>query len=247
MSMPLPRAATAHVPDGTRIVSVERMSRAFTKYHLDDGRALHRFRMEEPHATPHDRPWSFDTEILDGGYVEEVFHLDLGGSWHNELVHRLPAETHHVDAAYIRRIVERPTGECWRLVRAGPHTRKTLFWRFGDSQRPGPRRSGTARAYRTGRHQRHRRTRLGRLRLYWLPPMPQPSTASHSGSLNCQKPNAALSFCPRLDVGRSFAWATHFRRLIKDYERYAETLAELHVVAFACLLKKQAVALATNP
>ena len=71
MSMRLPRAAIARVPDGTRIVSVERMSRAFTKYHLDDGRALHRFKMEKPHATPHDHPWSFDTKILDGGYVED--------------------------------------------------------------------------------------------------------------------------------------------------------------------------------
>ncbi len=76
--MRLPRAAIARVPDGTRIVSVERMSRAFTKYHLDDGRALHRFKMEEPNATPHDHPWSFDTKILDGGYVEEVFHLGSG-------------------------------------------------------------------------------------------------------------------------------------------------------------------------
>jgi hypothetical protein len=37
--------------------------------------------MEEPQAAPHDHPWSFDTKILDGGYVEEVFHLDPGGGW----------------------------------------------------------------------------------------------------------------------------------------------------------------------
>ncbi|MDQ0840089.1 hypothetical protein [Sphingomonas faeni] len=92
MSMRLPRAAVARVPEGTRIVSVERMSRAFTKYHLDDGRALHRFKMEEPHATPHDHPWGFETEVLEGGYVDEVFHLDSGGGWHSELVHRVPGE-----------------------------------------------------------------------------------------------------------------------------------------------------------
>ena len=132
MSMRLPRAAIARVPDGTRIVSIERMSRAFTKYHLDDGRALHRFEMEEPHATPHDHPWSFETEILDGGYVEEVFHLDPSGGWHSERVHRLPGKTYHVDAAHIHRIVKLPTSECWTLVRAGPHTRETRFWRFGD-------------------------------------------------------------------------------------------------------------------
>ena len=48
-------------------------------------------------------------------------------------------------------------------------------------------------------------------------------------------------------VERSFAWATRFRRLVKDYERYAETLAGLHVVAFACLMMKQVAAFAAGP
>jgi len=34
-------------------------------------------------------------------------------------------------------------------------------------------------------------------------------------------------------VERSFAWLAHFRRLARDYERLAETLAGLHFVAFA--------------
>ncbi|MFC3725702.1 IS5 family transposase [Neoaquamicrobium sediminum] len=42
-------------------------------------------------------------------------------------------------------------------------------------------------------------------------------------------------------VERSFAWATRFRRLVKDYERYAQTLAGLHLVAFATLMAKQTV------
>lgn len=33
-------------------------------------------------------------------------------------------------------------------------------------------------------------------------------------------------------VERSFAWATRCRRLVKDYERYAATLAGFHAVAF---------------
>lgn len=37
-------------------------------------------------------------------------------------------------------------------------------------------------------------------------------------------------------VERSFAWATRFRRLVKDYERLPETVAGLHFVAFACLM-----------
>lgn len=37
-------------------------------------------------------------------------------------------------------------------------------------------------------------------------------------------------------VERSFAWAARFRRLARDYERLAETLAALHYLAFACLM-----------
>ena len=48
-------------------------------------------------------------------------------------------------------------------------------------------------------------------------------------------------------VERSFAWATRFRRLVKDYERYASTLADLHLVAFVCLMLKQAALLTPGP
>lgn len=48
-------------------------------------------------------------------------------------------------------------------------------------------------------------------------------------------------------VERSFAWATRFRRLVKDYERYATTLADLHIVAFTCLMLKQAALLSPGP
>lgn len=47
-------------------------------------------------------------------------------------------------------------------------------------------------------------------------------------------------------VERSFAWATRFRRLAKDYERLPETVAGLHFVAFACLFLHRAV-LALGP
>ena len=41
-------------------------------------------------------------------------------------------------------------------------------------------------------------------------------------------------------VERDFAWASRFRRLVKDYERLPETGAGLHFVAFACLFLQQA-------
>jgi transposase len=39
---------------------------------------------------------------------------------------------------------------------------------------------------------------------------------------------------------RNFAWASRFKRLVKDYERLPDTVAGLHFVAFACLFLQQA-------
>jgi transposase len=44
-------------------------------------------------------------------------------------------------------------------------------------------------------------------------------------------------------VERSNAWAARFRRLARDYEQLAETLAGLHFVAFAILMLKRVMAL----
>ncbi len=40
-------------------------------------------------------------------------------------------------------------------------------------------------------------------------------------------------------VERSFAWTARFRRLARDYERLAETLVGLHLVAFTILMLKR--------
>lgn len=44
-------------------------------------------------------------------------------------------------------------------------------------------------------------------------------------------------------VERSFGWMARFRRLARDYERLADTLAGLHYVAFAMLMLKRLVKL----
>jgi transposase len=44
-------------------------------------------------------------------------------------------------------------------------------------------------------------------------------------------------------VERSFAWATRFRRLVKDYERLPQTVAGMHLLAFACIMLKQCFSL----
>jgi transposase len=43
-------------------------------------------------------------------------------------------------------------------------------------------------------------------------------------------------------VERSFAWAARFRRLARDYERLAQTLAAYHYLAFVCLMLPNALA-----
>jgi transposase len=48
-------------------------------------------------------------------------------------------------------------------------------------------------------------------------------------------------------VERSFAWATRFRRLVKDYERCAQTLADLHIVAFVSIMLKNVAQLHGSP
>jgi transposase len=48
-------------------------------------------------------------------------------------------------------------------------------------------------------------------------------------------------------VERSFAWAARFRRLARDYERLAATLAGLHFLAFACLMLHQFTHLMSSP
>jgi transposase len=47
-------------------------------------------------------------------------------------------------------------------------------------------------------------------------------------------------------VERSFAWTTRFRRLVRDYERYATSLAGWHLVAFICLMLRRVVLLAAS-
>ncbi len=47
----------------------------------------------------------------------------------------------------------------------------------------------------------------------------------------------------RWEVERDFAWASRFRRLVKDYERLPATVAGIHFVAFACLFVHRVVTL----
>lgn len=48
-------------------------------------------------------------------------------------------------------------------------------------------------------------------------------------------------------VERSFAWAARFRRLARDYERLAQTLAGYHYLAFACLMLHKIIPIIASP
>ena len=72
---------------------------------------------------------------------------------------------------------------------------------------------------------------------------PAQDAAHHGIQLEVVKlPTAKKGFVllpRRWVVERSFAWATRFRRLARDYERLPETLAGLHFLAFAILMLKR--------
>jgi len=76
---------------------------------------------------------------------------------------------------------------------------------------------------------------------------PQEAAAIHGIDLVVVKlPEAKKGFVllpRRWVVERSFAWATRFRRLAKDYERLPETVVGLHFLAFAILMLKNYAAI----
>ena len=76
------------------------------------------------------------------------------------------------------------------------------------------------------------------------------AAAAHGIALEVVKlPEAKRGFVllpRRWVVERDFAWATRFRRLVRDYERLPDTVAGLHFVAFACLMLHRIVTLAAQ-
>ena len=82
-------------------------------------------------------------------------------------------------------------------------------------------------------------------------PEPAVAAAAHGIQLAVVKlPEAKRGFVllpRRWVVERGFAWATRFRRLARDDERLAATLAGLHFLAFVCLLLHRFTALTLSP
>jgi len=80
---------------------------------------------------------------------------------------------------------------------------------------------------------------------------PAGDAAAHGIALAVVKlPEARRGFVllpRRWVVERDFAWASRFRRLARDYERLAATLASLHFLAFVCLLLHRFTQLTLSP
>ena len=81
---------------------------------------------------------------------------------------------------------------------------------------------------------------------------PAEAAASHGIRLEVVKLDGAkrgfVLLPRRWVVERSFAWASRFRRLARDYERLPETVRGLHFVAFAFLMLRQLLtSAATSP
>ena len=81
--------------------------------------------------------------------------------------------------------------------------------------------------------------------------LPAEAAAEHGIELHVVKlPAAKHGFVllpRRWVVERSFAWKTRFRRLVRDYERLAETVVGLHLVAFGCLMLQHLFTLLAAP
>jgi hypothetical protein len=125
-------------------VREERMGGHFIKYHLDGlppYAVLHKFTAPDL-GDPHDHPFSADSLIVSGGYVEEVYQIDGSKTVH----HRAPGETVRIEASKIHRIIELPEGECLTLFVPGPHQRKSGFYQFRED--------GTYHRYWDGKFQR---------------------------------------------------------------------------------------------
>ena len=79
---------------------------------------------------------------------------------------------------------------------------------------------------------------------------PAQAAAEHGIKLEVVKlPEAKRGFVllpRRWVVERSFAWATRFRRLVRDYERLPQTVKGLHFVAFACIMLAKAATMWTS-
>lgn len=110
--------------------SYERMNGFFEKFHVVGApfdAVFHRFTGVE-HGFPHDHPFPFQSHVLKGSYVEEIYTLDGKVT----RVTRKAGDCFQVPAGRIHKIVELPEGECWTLMLPGEREQVSGFYEFQD-------------------------------------------------------------------------------------------------------------------
>jgi hypothetical protein len=106
------------------------MSDEFEKWHLGDGRVLHRFTGPD-RGGPHDHQFAIDIEVLTGGYTERVWQPD--GS--SKTVERRSGDRFRIEAEHIHEIVSLTNGDCLTIAEYGSPVRECRFWRFDGAPR----------------------------------------------------------------------------------------------------------------
>lgn len=117
-------------------IRFEEMSSVFHKYHVEGlgfRASFNHFLAPEPGTSlPHDHPFSFDSKIVKGTYVEEVFTVNDDGTWTSVLVTRKEGESHKHSAETIHILRDLPDGECLTFMIEGHWERDWGFWDFSD-------------------------------------------------------------------------------------------------------------------
>lgn len=117
----------------------EIMSPTFTKHVMDFDEsqkgmfntAIHHF-VGPDNDFPHDHPFSINSHILKGSYIERVYHIEEDGSWWTEDILREEGTVNYVKAGTIHEIIELPEEECWTMAVLGPHEKPWGHWKFTD-------------------------------------------------------------------------------------------------------------------
>ena len=108
------------------MIRYEQMSDIFHKMHLGDTSAVHFFSGPDL-GDPHDHPWNFTSEVLVGGYIEEVFDPMTGQSFTVE--HR-EGQKFYVPYQRIHRIVELLAPVVITRVWAEHPVNNPAFWKW---------------------------------------------------------------------------------------------------------------------
>lgn len=115
-------------------IEEERMSDEFKKFHLRGlpfDAVIHHF-TDTDKDNAHDHPFGFRSIILQGSYKEEVYTVNVDGTYSSEVIHRKKGDSFFIPAKHIHRIIELPEGECFTLILPEKWEKHTYFWKFED-------------------------------------------------------------------------------------------------------------------